>query len=248
MRTYEEPQEPEFGPIQEMRDAMRSWPAALLGAAAGAFVPIESFALMHRSAPLELRHKALIAACLMYSSLSVWCWMKNALGHAWKAACWVVLLEGGMLFGDIDWLQYVALGFLVVINSSHSSSVLARRDERDKAWITSQRNESEPHVDEAPGECTAEPKWGKHTSAPELLSQPLSSGARELEVLYQRAIELVTSTGSCTVSALKRELKVGHSRAVWLAERLERDCVVGPPEVGGRRLILAANNPVARSA
>lgn len=228
---------------------MRSWPAALLGAAAGAFVPIESFALMHRSAPLELRHKVLIAACLMYSSLSVWCWMKNALGHAWKAACWVVLLEGGMLFGDIDWLQYVALGFLVVINSSHSSSVLARRDERDRAWITSRRNESEAaSVDEATSECTVDPKSGKHGTAPGLLAQPFSTGTGELELLYQRAIELVASTGSCTVSALKRELKVGHSRAVWLAERLERDCVVGPPEVGGRRLILRESNPVAQSA
>jgi hypothetical protein len=239
---------PDFGPIQEMRDAMRSWPAALLGAAAGAFVPIESFALMHRSAPLEVRHKVLIAACLMYSSLSVWCWMKNALGHAWKAACWVVLLEGGMLFGDIDWLQYVALGFLVAINSSHSSSVLARRDERDRAWIASQGSESEALVGEAPRASSADPKWSEHPAAPKLLSQPLTDGGGELEALYQRAIDLVTSTGSCTVSALKRELRVGHSRAVWLAERLERDCVVGPPEVGGRRLILAENNPAARSA
>ena len=233
----------EFGPIQDIRDARGSWAAALLGAAAGGFVPIESFAVMHR-AVLELQHKVLIAACLTYSSLSVWHWMKNALGQAWKAACWVVLLEGGMLFAEIPWLQWVALGFLVFINATHSASLLARRDEVDKR----RRATGVPSANLANAHCgsqnSAEPEARDvYIAGPQLLSQPLEEVDSETEALYQRALKLVTSTKTCTVSSLKRELNVGHRRAVWLAERLERERVVGPPETSGRRLILAeANN------
>jgi len=233
----------ESGPIQDMRDAKRSWAAALLGAAGGGFVPIESFALMHRVVPLGLKQQLLIAACLTYSSLSVWHWMKNALGQSWKAACWVVLLEGGMLFGGIPWLEWTALIFLVFINSTHSASLLARRDELDRVLVAERHKEREPAAStgEAHGgsqNSTSADMQCDHTAGPKLLSQPQEAGGDEVEVLYQRALTLVTSTRTCTVSALKRELNVGHRRAVWLAERLERERIVGPPEIGGRRLLL----------
>lgn len=228
----------EFGPIQDMRDARGSWAAAVLGAAAGGFVPIESFAVMHRAA-LELQHKVLIAACLAYSSLSVWHWMKNALGQAWKAACWVVLLEGGMLFAEIPWLQGVALSFLVFINATHSASLLARRDEFDKRRATGVPSANLDDARASSQDSTGVDAREEHAAAgPKLLSRPLEVDS-EIEVLYQRALELVTSTKTCTVSSLKRELNVGHRRAVWLAERLERERIVGPPETSGRRLILA---------
>lgn len=236
----------EVGPIQDMRDARGSWAASLLGAAAGGFVPIESFAVMHRDA-LELQHKVLIGACLMYSSLSVWHWMKNALGQAWKAACWVVLLEGGMLFAEIPWLQLVALGFLVFINATHSASLLARRDELDKRRSTA----PSAHLEEtyqSSGDSVESEVRGEHTAGPKLLSQPLEVIDSEIEALYERALRVVTSTGMCTVSSLKRGLNVGHRRAVWLAERLERERVVGPPEIGGRRLILTVASPAATNA
>lgn len=200
---------------------------------------------MHREAPLAMQHKVLIAACLTYSSLSVWHWMKNALGQPWKAFVWVVLLEGGMLFGGIPWLEGVALAILVFINSTHSSSLLARRDELDRALAAERRrNEGAPPVrfEETCGEpqdSAGGPARGEYTAGPKLLSLPSEVVDSEIEVLYQRALKLVTSTGTCTVSALKRELNVGHRRAVWLAERLERERVVGPPETSGRRLILA---------
>jgi S-DNA-T family DNA segregation ATPase FtsK/SpoIIIE len=62
----------------------------------------------------------------------------------------------------------------------------------------------------------------------------------EDDALYDRAVAVVTTAGTCSTSALQRELRLGYNKAAKLVERLERDGVVGPPaaRAGGRREVL----------
>ena len=47
------------------------------------------------------------------------------------------------------------------------------------------------------------------------------------EVLYEKAVRLVVTSGEASVSMLRRNLKIGHSRASRLIDSMEKDRVVG---------------------
>lgn len=56
--------------------------------------------------------------------------------------------------------------------------------------------------------------------------------------LYDEAVAYATETGTISISALQRELKVGYNRAARLIEIMEHTGVVGPLQNNGRREVL----------
>ena len=56
--------------------------------------------------------------------------------------------------------------------------------------------------------------------------------------LYDEAVAFATETGTISISALQRELKVGYNRAARLVDIMEKAGVVGPLQNNGQRLVL----------
>jgi DNA segregation ATPase FtsK/SpoIIIE-like protein len=56
--------------------------------------------------------------------------------------------------------------------------------------------------------------------------------------LYDEAVAFATETGTISISALQRELKVGYNRAARLVDIMEHAGVVGPLDNSGRRKVL----------
>lgn len=65
--------------------------------------------------------------------------------------------------------------------------------------------------------------------------------------LYSNAASFVISSGSCSVSALQRHLKVGYNRAATLIECLENDLVISPMPPGGSRHVFSETERQAAS-
>ena len=59
------------------------------------------------------------------------------------------------------------------------------------------------------------------------------------DLLYGDAASFVLSSGSCSVSALQRHLKIGYNRAATLIECLENDLVISPMSAQGSRHLLS---------
>lgn len=59
---------------------------------------------------------AVVAGGFLFSVTTVWAWMRTAVGSGLKAAAFCAVLEGGMLWGNVPALSYIALGALVGIN------------------------------------------------------------------------------------------------------------------------------------
>ncbi len=76
---------------------------------------------------------------------------------------------------------------------------------------------------------------------PHLLSQATAVGGadaqsaslEERDELYEKAIELVLSTGQASASFIQRRLRVGYPRAARMIEIMEEDGILGP-SLGGR--------------
>ncbi|HET6370134.1 MAG TPA: DNA translocase FtsK [Nitrospiria bacterium] len=66
--------------------------------------------------------------------------------------------------------------------------------------------------------------------------------AAERDELYQRAIDLVTSTGQASASFIQRRMRVGYPRAARMIEMMEEDGIVGPASGGKPREILLKNH------
>lgn len=64
--------------------------------------------------------------------------------------------------------------------------------------------------------------------------------APPLDEHYNKAVELVVSSGKASKSFLQRSLHVGFNRASRLIEELEKQGVVGPADRAGKREILAS--------
>lgn len=60
----------------------------------------------------------------------------------------------------------------------------------------------------------------------------------ETDVEYKQALRIVLITGRATAAYLQRELGCSYLHALELTNRMERDGVVGPADVGGRRDVL----------
>lgn len=95
---------------------------------------------------------------------------------------------------------------------------------------------------------TAEPVSGVRN---DLLSGPQSTDANKAlsDEAYQRAVELVRSTGKVSISAIQRETKLGYGPAASLVTRMEADGVISPAAADGRRTVIgqaeAAPEPVS---
>lgn len=97
--------------------------------------------------------------------------------------------------------------------------------------------------------------FGKATRGhqPEAGPEPFDKSKPELRLsvnndpLYRDAASFVMSSGSCSVSALQRHLKVGYNRAATLIECLENDLVISPMASGGSRHVLTETERQAAS-
>ena len=61
---------------------------------------------------------------------------------------------------------------------------------------------------------------------------------KELDDLYDRAVEAVVSAGKASVSFLQRRLSVGYARAARIMDQLEETKVVSPPDSNRERQVL----------
>lgn len=58
------------------------------------------------------------------------------------------------------------------------------------------------------------------------------------DMLYQKAIEVVTTDDRPSISYVQRRLRIGYNKAASLIERMEDDGIVGQPDSTGKRLVL----------
>lgn len=109
--------------VDQVRIALkpRNRLAASMGFLLGGFVPLASFFVAHfelsRAVPLYSQKALyLVLGGLAYSAKTVWQWGTIAFQNAFKAAGFVVLVEGVMVTSNILWLSIAALVYLVAIN------------------------------------------------------------------------------------------------------------------------------------
>jgi S-DNA-T family DNA segregation ATPase FtsK/SpoIIIE len=63
------------------------------------------------------------------------------------------------------------------------------------------------------------------------------------DVLYDKAVETVISTGNASTTFLQRKLKVGYARAASLMDQLEENGIVSPQEGSKARTVLVSTPP-----
>jgi len=64
----------------------------------------------------------------------------------------------------------------------------------------------------------------------------------ERDEMYEKALEIVLSTGQASISMLQRRLRIGFNRAARLVEMMEEDGYVGPSIAGKPREVLKKRN------
>jgi hypothetical protein len=105
--------------------------AALIGVVLGGFVPMAVFHLVHAEVATYPQLWLLVAGGLLYSSLSVYKWAKQAFRMQVKAIGFVLLLEGTVTFSHTPWLSFAGLAILIGINAI-SAAVALQVVEEDK--------------------------------------------------------------------------------------------------------------------
>ncbi|HPN93557.1 MAG TPA: DNA translocase FtsK, partial [bacterium] len=60
----------------------------------------------------------------------------------------------------------------------------------------------------------------------------------EDENLYRQAVEIVVTTGQCSISMIQRRLRIGYNRAARLVDVMEERHVVGPYDGSRPREVL----------
>jgi S-DNA-T family DNA segregation ATPase FtsK/SpoIIIE len=60
----------------------------------------------------------------------------------------------------------------------------------------------------------------------------------ERDDLYEKAINLVATTGQASASFIQRRLRVGYPRAARMIEMMEEDQIIGPASGGKPREVL----------
>ena len=104
--------------------------ATILGFALGGFVPLASYVVAHHEidpavALYQQIATLLVLGGLLYSAKTVYAWGKLAFRAPLKAAGFVVLLEGVMVFAHTQWLALAALTYLIAINGLATGCNLA---------------------------------------------------------------------------------------------------------------------------
>jgi len=65
-----------------------------------------------------------------------------------------------------------------------------------------------------------------------------SATCDEIDPLYADAVQFVTDSKKCTISAIQRKLKIGYNRAARMIELMETHGIVSPMLNGGQRKVL----------
>lgn len=104
--------------------------ATAMGFALGGVVPVATYLVAHlelnSDAPLYSQIAAyLVLGGLVFSAKTVFAWAKAAFADAYKAAGFVVLLEGVMVLSHIPALPLILLAFLVSINGVATGCLLS---------------------------------------------------------------------------------------------------------------------------
>ncbi|HEY5648510.1 MAG TPA: DNA translocase FtsK, partial [Nitrospiria bacterium] len=83
----------------------------------------------------------------------------------------------------------------------------------------------------------AKPHYVDLSSPPEGTDSP-DGGRDERDELYEKAVGLITTSGSASASLIQRRLRVGYPRAARMIEMMEEDGIVGPASGGRAREVL----------
>jgi hypothetical protein len=132
-RAVKAPIDPtKLGVIDQIRQAAKpaNRMALVVGILLGGLVPIASFTLAHYEVnpliPIYMQLMSyLVLGGLAYSAKSVYQWGAMAFHDGWKAAGFLVLVEGVMICSSTPWLSYACLAYLVGINAVSTGCNLA---------------------------------------------------------------------------------------------------------------------------
>jgi S-DNA-T family DNA segregation ATPase FtsK/SpoIIIE len=61
--------------------------------------------------------------------------------------------------------------------------------------------------------------------------------------LYDRAVQIVTTSRRASISGVQRHLRIGYNRAARLIEQMEQEGVVSAPQHNGQREVIAPPPP-----
>jgi len=247
------------GPIAQIRHAVRSPGAALLGATLGGIIPVAVYDLAHAREvvswtdlpifrSLGTPSMVLVLGGLMFSAKTVYQWAAAAFADRAKAAGFVVMLEGTLLFSTNSTLAHVMLGYLVVINAIATACLLARRDQSDRIEVVPADRETGPELAviapslpaAAPSETAAEQSTVIRLPTDRRTGDHLADAE-----LYSRALAHLETVNAISISAMRKACNIGYDKAVSLLARLEADGVIGPEGPGKRRPVLAATATAA---
>lgn len=81
--------------------------------------------------------------------------------------------------------------------------------------------------------------------AVESVQEPSGNDEQERDETYERARELVMTTGQASASFIQRRLRVGYPRAARMIEQMEEEGLVSAPGRDGRRDVLARGTAIA---
>lgn len=224
---------PRLGPIAELRTAVRSPVALVVGACVGGAAPLLSYYTVHlghliEPGRVEWRSPlwALVAGAFALSSKSVYRWGRQTFGDPWSAAALVAMLEGALLLSPHPVIAKAALVFLVAINATVYGCTLALKDLEDKAAAAAVA----AAVEIQPSEPLSEPARPKLPAKTESGSSGSSTLPAVAGDLYERAVALVAKHSVVSTELVRTQLKIKQTRATELMRRLEADGVVGRPD------------------
>jgi hypothetical protein len=108
--------------------------AAFLGFFLGGFVPILTYSVAHFDMFVSAYYIPQIIVCggLFYSAFTVFEWGNAAFRNFIKAAGFLLLIEGTMIFSHLLWLNITALFFLVMINGIATGVNLAIQSSEER--------------------------------------------------------------------------------------------------------------------
>lgn len=77
-----------------------------------------------------------------------------------------------------------------------------------------------------------------YADEPAVSSSEVSAEDTDRDEMYEKAKDIVISTGQASASFLQRRLRIGYPRAARLIEMMEQDGIVGAPSRDGRREVI----------
>ncbi len=177
------------------------------GSAIGGIIPVAVYWLAHVEAPDRSWLWWIVGGGCAFSAATVFEWAKIAFKSPFKAAGFVVLLEGAMLASNTPWLTLAMLSILVLINGTACACALImdRASIRSSQQINDEQPESTADLTPAP---VIEQLNGYHYNGH--LPTPQNDDEFVLSILEQhpdaslRQLEALTGKSKSTLARLKR--------------------------------------------